>query len=81
VAASDPGLIVGAYRRRFEVELPDRSTLLCTVKGRSLVPACGDIVEIARTADREGVITSIAPRRSALSPAATRTGRKPSPRT
>lgn len=63
----ESGLIVAAYRRRFEVELPDRSTLLCAVKGRSLVPACGDRVEFARDADREGVITSIQPRHSELS--------------
>jgi len=67
VQAPDQGLIVGAFRRRFEVELADRSTLLCTVKGRSLVPACGDIVDIVRDSDRDGVITAIAPRRSALS--------------
>ena len=60
------GLVVGAFRRRFEVELPDRSTLLCAVKGRSLIPACGDTVEIAQAADREGVITAIGPRRSTL---------------
>jgi ribosome biogenesis GTPase len=63
---AETGLIVGAYRRRFEVESADGSPLTCTVKGRSLVPACGDVVEYARDADREGVITAISPRRSEL---------------
>jgi len=66
VGLATTGLIVGAYRRRFEVELPDRSILLCTVKGRSLTPACGDGVELARQGDRDGVITAIVPRRSVL---------------
>jgi ribosome biogenesis GTPase len=66
VAAASTGLIVGAYRRRFEVELADRSILLCTVKGRSLMPACGDVVELTLSHDRDGVITAIAPRRSVL---------------
>src|SRR4051794_2664268 len=64
---TEQGLVVGAFRRRFEVEQRDGTTLLCTVKGRSLIPACGDIVDIARDADRDGGITAIAPRRSALS--------------
>ena len=63
---ADSGLIVGAYRRRFEVETSDGSTIVCTVKGRSLTPACGDVVEFARDADREGVITSLRPRVSEL---------------
>ena len=41
--------------------------MLCAVKGRALVPACGDTVELRLDADREGVITAIGPRHSALS--------------
>ena len=41
------GLVVGAYRRRFEVEAAAGATVVCTVKGRSMVPACGDAVEYA----------------------------------
>jgi ribosome biogenesis GTPase len=66
VTAESSGLVVGAYRRRFEVELDDRSTLLCTVKGRSLAPACGDAVEVSLHGERDGVITAIGPRRSVL---------------
>jgi ribosome biogenesis GTPase len=62
VPNADPGLVVGAFRRRFEVETPDGTTIVCAVKGRSLTPACGDVVEFARDADREGVITSVKPR-------------------
>ena len=63
---ADSGLVVGAFRRRFEVEASDGSTIVCAVKGRSLLPACGDVVGYARTADREGVITSVHPRASEL---------------
>jgi len=66
VGPATTGLIVGAYRRRFEVELTDRSVIVCTVKGRSLAPACGDIVELSRQGDRDGVVTAIAPRRSVV---------------
>ncbi len=67
VNATAAGLVVGAYRRRFNVARPDGDSIVCTVKGRSLVPACGDVVDYAQAADREGVITAIHPRRSTLS--------------
>jgi len=60
------GLIVGAHRRHYEVELPDGSDLLCAVKGRQLSPACGDIVDITQGTDREGVIVGVHPRNSEL---------------
>ena len=47
--------------------MADGSVIVCTLKGRALVPACGDIVEYARDADREGVITAVRPRTSTLS--------------
>ncbi|MEP7083457.1 MAG: ribosome small subunit-dependent GTPase A [Betaproteobacteria bacterium] len=46
--------------------MPDASNLLCAVKGRKLVPACGDRVDITRSSDREGVIVGIHPRQSEL---------------
>lgn len=61
------GLVVGAHRRHYEVELPDGGNILCAVKGRQLTPACGDAVEFRQGADREGVIVAIRPRASALS--------------
>jgi ribosome biogenesis GTPase / thiamine phosphate phosphatase len=61
------GLITGAHRRHYEVELPDGANILCAVKGRQLTPACGDEVDLTRGADREGLIISIRPRRSELS--------------
>ena len=60
------GLIVGAHRRHFEVELPDGTNILCAVKGRHLSPACGDQVDITQGADREGVIVAVHPRDSEL---------------
>lgn len=65
-ASERSGLIVGAHRRHFEVELPDGTNVLCAVKGRRLVPACGDQVDIEQGTDREGVIIGIHPRNSAL---------------
>ena len=60
------GLITGAHRRHFEVELSDGTSVLCAVKGRRLSPACGDQVDITIGADREGVILGIHPRASEL---------------
>ena len=60
------GLVAGAHRRHYEIELPDGANVLCAVKGRSLAPACGDIVDFTRQSAGEGVITGIQARRSEL---------------
>ncbi|MBK7470739.1 MAG: ribosome small subunit-dependent GTPase A [Betaproteobacteria bacterium] len=60
------GLIVGAHRRHYEVELPDGGNVLCAVKGRQLAPACGDTVDITQGTDREGLIVGVHPRLSEL---------------
>ncbi|MEO8135653.1 MAG: ribosome small subunit-dependent GTPase A [Betaproteobacteria bacterium] len=63
---SETGLVVGAYRRHCEIELADGASIRCAIKGRSLVPACGDEVDIEIGADRDGIIVGIRPRRSEL---------------
>ena len=66
IRLNDSGLVTGAHRRHFDVELPDGASVLCAVKGRSLAPACGDIIEFVRQNEREGIITGIRPRHSEL---------------
>ena len=41
------GLVVGAQRRRYAVELDDGATLDCVLKGRAMTPVCGDRVDVA----------------------------------
>jgi ribosome biogenesis GTPase len=60
------GLIVGAYRRRFEVETAPGTVQSCAIRGRTLVPACGDRVDLEAQGKDEAVIVSIRPRRSML---------------
>ena len=57
---------MAAFGRRYLVELPDASVLDCVTRGRRAAIACGDTVAVARTADGQGVIESIAERRSLL---------------
>jgi ribosome biogenesis GTPase len=60
------GLIVGAYRRRFEVETAPGTVQSCAIRGRTLAPACGDRVELEAQGNDEVVIVSIQLRRSML---------------
>ena len=57
------GLVVAAFRRHFLVDLDAGGTLECLLKGRTTTLACGDRVEVERTAGG-GVITAVAPRQS-----------------
>ncbi|HKU85092.1 MAG TPA: ribosome small subunit-dependent GTPase A [Casimicrobiaceae bacterium] len=57
------GLVVGAHRRRYAVEVDSGETLDCVLKGRAMTPVCGDRVEVV--SDRTGtVIVAIEPRRT-----------------
>ena len=58
-----PGTIVASHRRHFAVRTDDGATINCVLKGRSLVLACGDRVEIAPT-EGGGVIEDAHPRSS-----------------
>lgn len=60
------GLIVAAYGRHYLAELPGGEVLECVPRGKKSEVACGDRVEIARTASDQGVIERIAPRRTLL---------------
>jgi ribosome biogenesis GTPase / thiamine phosphate phosphatase len=59
------GIVVACRRRNFAVALPDGEVVDCVLKGRGTTLACGDLVDVARTAGG-GVIESVAPRSSLL---------------
>jgi ribosome biogenesis GTPase len=68
------GQIIGAFGRQYLVRLDDGSEMACLTRGKKSEVACGDVVEILRTAHAstedgtgaQGVIERIAPRRSLL---------------
>lgn len=63
---NNKGLVVGAYGKRYDVELPDHSVISCVTRGKRTDLACGDAVEIKSTASGEGVIEGFLPRKSLL---------------
>lgn len=63
---SNKGLVVGAYGKRYDVELPDKTVISCVTRGKKTDLACGDQVEIKATASGEGVIEGFLPRASLL---------------
>jgi len=57
------GLVTAGYRRHFRVHLDDGTDVSCVLLGRGMSVACGDRVNVERSATREdGVIMSVAPR-------------------
>lgn len=60
------GLVVAAYGKRYQVELPDKTKISCVTRGKKTDLACGDIVNIRLTDKREGVVESSEPRKSLL---------------
>jgi ribosome biogenesis GTPase / thiamine phosphate phosphatase len=68
------GQIIAAFGRQYLVRLDDGSEIACLTRGKKSEVACGDVVEVQRTADpstelrtgAQAVIERIAPRRSLL---------------
>jgi ribosome biogenesis GTPase len=60
------GLVVGTFGRQYLVELPGPEILTCFPRGKRSTLACGDRVEIARTAPGQGVVEAIDPRSALL---------------
>ncbi|HUV99062.1 MAG TPA: ribosome small subunit-dependent GTPase A [Gallionella sp.] len=68
------GQVVAAFGRQYLVRIDDGGEMACLTRGKKSEVACGDIVEIKRTANAstgdgsgaQGVIERIAPRRSLL---------------
>jgi len=60
------GLIVAAYGKRYNVELPDGRILSCVTRGKKVDNAAGDQVSITITSEKEGVIEKTAERNTLL---------------
>jgi len=68
------GQVIAAFGRQYLVRLDGGGEIACLTRGKKSEVACGDVVEIQRTADAstgdgtgaQGVIERIAPRRSLL---------------
>jgi ribosome biogenesis GTPase len=56
--------VVASFGRQFTVELDAGTLVACVTRGKRTDIACGDRVAIAMTAPDQGVIESIAPRKS-----------------
>lgn len=60
------GRVVAAFGRQYLVRLDDGSLLPCLTRGKKSDVVCGDIVEIKRSGEDQGVIERIAKRTSLL---------------
>ena len=60
------GLVIAAYGKRYQVELPDKSRISCVTRGKKTDLACGDKVIIKLTDKAEGVVEACLERASIL---------------
>ncbi len=60
------GLVIGAYGKRYDVELADGRQIGCVTRGKRSDLACGDRVTVGLTAADAGVVESVEPRSSLL---------------
>lgn len=60
------GLVIASFGKRYDVELEDGRQISCVTRGKKSDLACGDRVEVSITAEKEGVVENILPRRSLL---------------
>ncbi|MBI4936759.1 MAG: ribosome small subunit-dependent GTPase A [Nitrosomonadales bacterium] len=60
------GQVIAAFSRQYLVELPGGELLPCLTRGKKSAVACGDFVELRRTADNQAVIEKIVPRKTLL---------------
>ena len=56
------GLVTSTHRRHFAVALDDGPTVMCVLRGRDSMIACGDRAEVEVSAAGDGIITGILPR-------------------
>jgi ribosome biogenesis GTPase / thiamine phosphate phosphatase len=63
-AATERGLVVAAYGRRYRVESDNGPEIDCVTRGKKTDVACGDYVQAARTGSGTGVIESVSPRQT-----------------
>lgn len=70
--ANDPrlphlrGQVVSTHGRHYLVEVSGGEILTCFPRGKRSLVACGDLVQVARTATGQGVIEAVDPRRALL---------------
>ena len=64
--ASQQGLVVASYGKRYDVELDDGRRISCVTRGKKSELACGDQVHIKLTGTSEGVVEATLPRCSPL---------------
>ena len=60
------GQVIATHGRHYVVELSDTEILTCFPRGKRSLVACGDFVEVVRTAPGQGVIEAVDPRRALL---------------
>jgi len=60
------GIVVSAYGKRFQVELPDKKRISCVTRGKKTDLTCGDVVTIKLTDQHEGVVETTLPRKTLL---------------
>ncbi len=65
-ASDQPGVIIAAFGKRYDVELADGRLISCVTRGKKTDLACGDRVEIKLTSGNEGVVEKMLPRNSLL---------------
>lgn len=60
------GQVIAAFGRHYLAELPGGELIECVPRGKKSEVACGDQVELQRTADRQAVIETVLPRTTLL---------------
>jgi ribosome biogenesis GTPase / thiamine phosphate phosphatase len=60
------GLVIAAFGKRYQVELPDKKRISCVTRGKKTDLACGDNVIIKLTDKTEGVVEKCLERTSIL---------------
>jgi ribosome biogenesis GTPase len=63
---ADAGLVTAAHGRHYVVEVRDGDLLHCYPRGKRNSYACGDIVDVERSGDRQATIKHLHPRTSLL---------------
>jgi ribosome biogenesis GTPase / thiamine phosphate phosphatase len=61
-----PGQVVATHGRHYLVEVSGGEILTCFPRGKRSLAACGDFVQVMRTAAGQGVIEAVDPRRALL---------------
>ncbi len=65
-ADTESGLVTAAHGRHYAVELSDGRLLHCYPRGRKNIYACGDVVDVEPSGDKQGTIRALHPRTTLL---------------